>query len=150
MSQLAINLTGIFSILGVLCLISLALQLVARIQKRVRFGIDDYLSLVSMVLLVAMLFELILYWDHSIEETGLDAQKFIIVNQANNVLMDLVILVLQIPVIWNLRRVWQDKLALNGVFALGAFVCFASINRIVALFWIILTDPAFTVYQTTL
>ncbi|KAG0154559.1 hypothetical protein PDIDSM_127 [Penicillium digitatum] len=94
--------------------------------------------------------ELMEYWDHSIEETGLDAQKFIIVNQANNVLMDLVILVLQIPVIWNLRRVWQDKLALNGVFALGAFVCFASINRIVALFWIILTDPAFTVYQTTL
>lgn len=64
--------------------------------------------------------------------------------------MDFVILILPIPMIWNLHRAWQDKLALNGVFALGAFVCFASIYRIVVLFWISPTDPTFTVYQATL
>lgn len=64
--------------------------------------------------------------------------------------MDFVILVLPIPMIWNLHRAWQDKLALNGVFALGTFVCFASIYRIVVLFWISPSDPTFTVYQATL
>lgn len=64
--------------------------------------------------------------------------------------MDFVILALPIPMIWNLHRAWQDKLALNGVFALGAFVCFASIYRIVVLFWISPTDPTYTVYQATL
>ena len=64
--------------------------------------------------------------------------------------MDFVILILPIPMIWNLHRAWQDKLALNGVFALGTFVCFASIYRIVVLFWISPTDPTFTVYQATL
>lgn len=64
--------------------------------------------------------------------------------------MDFVILILPIPMIWGLHRAWQDKLALNGVFALGAFVCFASIYRIVVLFWISPTDPTYTVYQATL
>jgi hypothetical protein len=64
--------------------------------------------------------------------------------------MDFVILILPIPMIWNLHRAWQDKLALNGVFALGAFVCFASVYRIVVLFWISPTDPTYTVYQATL
>lgn len=64
--------------------------------------------------------------------------------------MDFVILALPIPMIWNLHRAWQDRLALNGVFALGAFVCFASIYRIVVLFYISPTDPTYTVYQATL
>ena len=50
----------IISVLVSLCLISVVLRVVARIRRRVGFGIDDYLSMVSMVLLVAMLVELIL------------------------------------------------------------------------------------------
>lgn len=64
--------------------------------------------------------------------------------------MDFVILALPVPMIWNLQRAWQDKLALNGVFALGGFVCFASIYRIVVLFWINPADTTYTVYQATL
>ncbi|KAL4786632.1 hypothetical protein BJX76DRAFT_354991 [Aspergillus varians] len=90
------------------------------------------------------------YWDHTIKGSCFDSNKFIIVNQVFNVIMDFVILALPIPMIWNLQRAWQDKLALNGVFALGAFVCFASIYRIVVLFWISPTDTTFTVYQATL
>jgi hypothetical protein len=90
------------------------------------------------------------YWDHSIAGQCFNAQEFIIVNQGFNVFMDFVILALPVPMIWNLHRAWQDKLALNGVFALGAFVCFASIYRIVVLFWISPTDPTYTVYQATL
>lgn len=50
----------IISVLVSLCLISVVIRVVARLQRRVRFGIDDYLSMVSMVLLIAMLIELIL------------------------------------------------------------------------------------------
>ncbi|KAL5336834.1 hypothetical protein BJX70DRAFT_260695 [Aspergillus crustosus] len=90
------------------------------------------------------------YWDHSVNGTCFDSNKFIIVNQIFNVIMDFVILALPVPMIWNLQRAWQDKLALNGVFALGGFVCFASIYRIVVLFWIDPADITYTVYQATL
>ncbi|KAJ5404202.1 hypothetical protein N7509_004073 [Penicillium cosmopolitanum] len=228
----------IVSVLVSLCLISVVARMVARYRRRVGFGIDDYLSLLSMVLMIAMLIELILwcsiggngthvnlldtktlmnywkiflanqftyfilcpcikislicfyrrvfttpkfqqftfglncligawglgiflacagqciplraYWDHSVPGKCFDANVFFIVNQAFNIVMDFVILILPIPMIWGLHRSWQDKLALNGVFALGAFVCFASIYRIVVLFWISPTDPTYTVYQATL
>lgn len=80
----------------------------------------------------------------------MDQNKFLITNQVFNVIIDFVILALPIPMIWNLQRAWQDKLALNGVFALGIFVCFASIYRIVVLFWINPADNTYTVYQATL
>jgi uncharacterized membrane protein len=50
----------IISVLVSLCLISVVMRVVARLHRRVRFGVDDYLSMISMVLLVAMLIELIL------------------------------------------------------------------------------------------
>ncbi|KAJ5218124.1 uncharacterized protein N7498_000223 [Penicillium cinerascens] len=228
----------IVTVLVALCFISVVMRVVARLQRRVGLGVDDYLSIVSMVLMTAMLIELCLwctiggngahvktldaetmmnywkiflanqftyfvlcpaikisiicfyrrvfttpkfrtftfglncligawglviflacagqcrplraYWDTSVKGTCFDANEFFIVNQAFNVLMDFIILVLPIPMIWGLHRAWQDKLALNGVFALGTFVCFASIYRIVVLFWISPVDPTYTVYQATL
>lgn len=47
-------------VLVFLCLISVVLRVVARMRRRIGFGIDDYLSVVSMVLLLAMLVELVL------------------------------------------------------------------------------------------
>lgn len=47
-------------VLVFLCLVSVVLRVVARMRRRVGFGIDDYLSVVSMVLLLAMLVELVL------------------------------------------------------------------------------------------
>ncbi|KAL2870082.1 uncharacterized protein BJX67DRAFT_378628 [Aspergillus lucknowensis] len=203
------------------------LRVFARFRRRVSLGVDDYLCFASVILLLAMLIELILwvliggngahqtqiflanqftyfilspaikisivcfygrvftvkpfqwasfaintliaawgaaiflacalqcrplnsYWDNSVPGTCFDSNKFIIVNQVFNVIMDFVILALPVPMIWNLQRAWQDKLALNGVFALGGFVCFASIYRIVVLFWIDPADITYTVYQATL
>lgn len=48
----------IVTVLVALCFISVALRVVARLQRRVGFGVDDYLSVVSMVLMIAMLIEL--------------------------------------------------------------------------------------------
>ncbi|KFZ12073.1 hypothetical protein V501_04395 [Pseudogymnoascus sp. VKM F-4519 (FW-2642)] len=90
------------------------------------------------------------YWDKSIEAHCINGNVFFIVNQGFNVVMDFVILALPLPIIFNLKRAWQDKLALTGIFALGGFVCFASIYRIVVLFYIDPADPTHTVYRATL
>ncbi|KAJ5625503.1 hypothetical protein N7510_001812 [Penicillium lagena] len=229
----------IVSVLVSLCLISVVLRVVARLRRQVGFGVDDYLSMLALVLIFGMLVELALwcsiggngahfdtldgqtltnyykiflanqftyflvcpcikisiicfyrrvfttskkfqhftfglncligawglgiflacagqcrplraYWDSNVEGNCFDSTLFFIVNQVFNVAMDFVILALPVPMIWNLHRAWQDKLALNGVFALGAFVCFASLYRIVVLFWISPADPTYTVYQATL
>lgn len=48
----------IVTVLVALCLISVVLRVVARMRRRVAFGVDDYLSVVSLVLMIAMLIEL--------------------------------------------------------------------------------------------
>jgi hypothetical protein len=48
----------IVTVLVALCFISVVLRVVARLQRRVGFGVDDYLSVLSMVLMIAMLIEL--------------------------------------------------------------------------------------------
>lgn len=48
----------IVTVLVALCFISVVLRIVARLQRRVGFGVDDYLSVISMVLMIAMLIEL--------------------------------------------------------------------------------------------
>ncbi|KFX91702.1 hypothetical protein V490_05780 [Pseudogymnoascus sp. VKM F-3557] len=90
------------------------------------------------------------YWDHTIKSTCINGNVFFIVNQGFNVVMDFVILALPLPIIFSLKRAWQDKVALSGIFALGGFVCFASIYRIVVLFYIDPVDPTHTVYRATL
>ncbi|KFX92796.1 hypothetical protein O988_07117 [Pseudogymnoascus sp. VKM F-3808] len=90
------------------------------------------------------------YWDKSVDAKCIDGNTYFIVNQTFNVVMDFVILGLPLPIIWRLKRVWQDKLALSFVFALGGFVCFASVYRIVVLFYIDPGDTTYTVYQATL
>ncbi|EAW15231.1 uncharacterized protein ACLA_058930 [Aspergillus clavatus NRRL 1] len=232
------SMIAIVSTLVGLSVISVILRVVARKKRRVKLGADDYLCFLSIVMLIAMEIELILwvaiggngqhqadldmqtmmnfskiflanqftyfvlcpaikisiicfyrrlfntrrfhlvtlalsyliaawgaaiflacalqcrplraYWDRRIDGHCFDGNEFFIVNQAFNVVMDFVILALPVPMIWGLQRAWQDKLALNGVFALGTFVCFASIYRIVVLFWIKPYDTTYTVYQATL
>ena len=48
----------IVTVLVALCFISVVLRVVARLQRRVGFGVDDYLSVLSMVFMIAMLIEL--------------------------------------------------------------------------------------------
>ncbi|BCR87244.1 uncharacterized protein ACHE_31231A [Aspergillus chevalieri] len=232
------EMVAIVTVLVGVSFIAVLLRIFARFKRQVRFGVDDYLCFISMVLLFAMLIELGLwctiggdgkhqadldmttmlnfgkiflanqftyfllcpaiktsivcfyrrvfttqkfqhltfalntlivtwaagiviacglqcrpiesFWDPRVEGKCFDQNKFLVVNQIFNVVIDFVILALPVPMIWNLQRAWQDKLALNGVFALGIFVCFASIYRIVVLFWINPADTTYTVYEATL
>lgn len=68
------------------------------------------------------------YWDKSVDAVCIDGTKYFIVNQTFNVLMDFVILGLPLPIIWRLKRSWQDKLALSCVFALGG-LCVPSYSQ---------------------
>ncbi|PYH91019.1 integral membrane protein [Aspergillus ellipticus CBS 707.79] len=228
----------IVSVLVGLATVSTALRVVARLKRQTGFGLDDYLCFVSIVLMIGMLVELILwcdiggngyhvydlnprtielfyqiflanqftyfaltpaikisiicffrrlftterflrftfylstlialwstgiflacafqcrplraFWDNHVDGKCFNGMVFIIVNQAFNVVMDFVILAAPVPMIWSLHRSWQDKLALNAVFALGGFVCFASIYRIVVLFYIDSTDETYTIWKATL
>ncbi|KAA8651002.1 uncharacterized protein ATNIH1004_003693 [Aspergillus tanneri] len=90
------------------------------------------------------------FWDKTVEGDCFDGRRYIIVNQSFNVVMEFIILGCPVPMIWSLHRSWREKLALNGVFALGGFVCFASIYRIVVLFYIDPTDTTWTIYEATL
>ncbi|KAJ6787251.1 hypothetical protein PWT90_08172 [Aphanocladium album] len=92
------------------------------------------------------------YWDKRVDAKCIDGNRFFIVNQVFNVIMDFVLLALPLPIILRLNRSWRERIALAGVFALGGFisVCFASIFRIVVLFYIDANDTTYTVYQATL
>lgn len=121
--------------------------------QKITFGINLLIGLWGAAIFLACALQcrpMNAYWDKSIDGHCIDSTSFIIVNQGFNVITDFVILILPIPIIWGLQRAWQDKVALNGIFALGIFVCFASIYRIVTLFWMKPDDITYTVYQATL
>lgn len=123
------------------------------IFQRISFGLNCLIGSWGAAIFIACGLQcrpLRAYWDQTVDGKCFDGQLFIIVNQVFNVVMDFVILGLPVPMIWNLQRHWRDKLALNGVFAIGAFVCFASIYRIVTLFWMHPQDQTWTIFQASL
>lgn len=48
----------IISVLVALAFVAVVMRLVARFRRRVGFGVDDYLSIVSLALMIGMLIEL--------------------------------------------------------------------------------------------
>lgn len=90
--------------------------------------------------------------------------KFVQGIQGINVVLDLVILVMPVPMVWGLKRPWQDRVALLAVFLLGGLyvytfcdlngkltkfcsVCGASIYRLVALFQIDASDITYSIHD---
>ncbi|KAE8384489.1 hypothetical protein BDV23DRAFT_177019 [Aspergillus alliaceus] len=65
--------------------------------------------------------------------TCINMTAFWYANAAFNILSDLVIIVLPVPVISNLQLPLKSKVALCGIFAVGIFVCITSILRITTL-----------------
>jgi hypothetical protein len=59
------------------------------------------------------------YWDQSVNGHCFDALKFVLGVQGVNIFLDVAILCLPLPMVWGLRRAWQERLALSGVFLLG-------------------------------
>lgn len=77
------------------------------------------------------------YWQPLLQQHCIDSQKFYWANGISNLLLDVMILCLPIPMIWKLQMSMRSKISLTGVFALGAFICVASILRITYLWFIV-------------
>ncbi|BDD56021.1 hypothetical protein MPDQ_003243 [Monascus purpureus] len=217
-----LEMIGIISALVGVATIAVILRIIARLKRRLHFGVDDYLCFTALVLLYGMFVELILWCTiggngaHDADITPQTRRNFYRIFLSNqflyfvlcpvvkisivcfyrrvfsiprfqqfsfglnclmgtwsagiffacagqcrplraywdhsvfNVVMDFVILGMPIPIIWRLQKAWHEKLELTAVFAVGGFVCFASIYRIVVLFYIDPADTTYTVYKATL
>ncbi|KAI1378068.1 hypothetical protein F4677DRAFT_34528 [Hypoxylon crocopeplum] len=71
------------------------------------------------------------YWDHDPSGKCLDSNLLGWMNSIGNIVTDVVILVLPIPVVWRLNLKRGRKWAVIGIFGLGFFTCIVSICRLV-------------------
>ncbi|KAK2740127.1 hypothetical protein FQN57_006242 [Myotisia sp. PD_48] len=72
-------------------------------------------------------------WNKALPGTCINLTAFWYANAASNIITDLIILCLPMPVIKMLRLPVRQRIALTMVFALGVFVCGTSIARMVTL-----------------
>ncbi|KAL9630780.1 MAG: hypothetical protein Q9164_006247 [Protoblastenia rupestris] len=74
------------------------------------------------------------FWDRSIKNPKcFDLIAFSLANGISNLLTDVMILLLPIPMVWRLHMDKKQKLTLTFIFLLGIFVCAISIVRIITL-----------------
>ena len=59
------------------------------------------------------------FWDPAVNGHCFNALQYILGVQGVNIALDFAILCLPMPLVWSLRRPWQDKVALSVVFLLG-------------------------------
>ncbi|KAI8961472.1 hypothetical protein F5Y11DRAFT_227402 [Daldinia sp. FL1419] len=125
---------------------SLFLQYYRLIQEVPRYRVF-YLSIMAVVggWLIAQEFTLIFpcspvedYWSFKPDRKCLDSDLIGWMNAVGNIITDLIILVLPIPVVWRLNLKKGRRWAVLGIFALGFFTCIVSICRMV--FFAMVTD----------
>ncbi|KAL8952372.1 MAG: hypothetical protein Q9222_001708 [Ikaeria aurantiellina] len=76
--------------------------------------------------------------------TCVDLSTLLLVTAITNIVTDVAILVLPMPVVWNLHIQRSQKVAVTGIFLLGSFVCIASIIRAHYLHRVVSPDPQWT------
>ncbi|KAI5928374.1 hypothetical protein F4810DRAFT_1123 [Camillea tinctor] len=84
------------------------------------------------------------FWDHDVPGTCIDQNAFYLASAIINVVGDVAVLALPLPVVWRLQTSRSKKWSLSFLFLLGAFVCVASIFRIIAVTQIDPDDFTFT------
>ncbi|CAL5869863.1 uncharacterized protein PFLUO_LOCUS4094 [Penicillium psychrofluorescens] len=73
------------------------------------------------------------YTNPAAEGSCIDVPEFFLVNGVIAVLIDLMILCVPVPIIWNLQMPRSQRAAVIGILFLGGFVCVAGIVRVVVL-----------------
>ncbi|KAI5859800.1 hypothetical protein GGS23DRAFT_583685 [Durotheca rogersii] len=71
------------------------------------------------------------FWNSDLPGTCMDGNLIGWMNGVGNIVTDLIILVLPIPVVWRLNLKRGRRWAVLGIFALGFFTCVVSICRLV-------------------
>lgn len=69
------------------------------------------------------------YWNRTLPARCLQDQDVQITNAIGNIITDVTLLALPIPIIWKLNLSLERKLALTGIFGLGFFGCIVSMLR---------------------
>ncbi|KAL8655068.1 MAG: hypothetical protein Q9210_001129 [Variospora velana] len=93
------------------------------------------------------------YWSKYTRKTQgscLNLTMLLIVTASTNIVTDVALLVLPMPVLWNLKIERSQKFALSGIFLLGGFVCVASITRAPYLTGVVTVDPQWTAVDASI
>ncbi|KAK8041418.1 hypothetical protein PG994_014425 [Apiospora phragmitis] len=97
------------------------------------FALSTAILLVNFFTFTFQCWPIARFWDEAIAVGGCIAQtEFYLASAIVNVVGDVVVLVLPLPVVWSLHTSQSKKWSLSFLFMLGAFVCVASIFRILA------------------
>ncbi|KAM0803703.1 hypothetical protein BDR22DRAFT_902287 [Usnea florida] len=71
------------------------------------------------------------FWNRNIQNARcFDLARVTIISGVLNILTDVLILCLPVPMVWGLRTTFAQKVTVTGMFLLGIFVCAISIVRI--------------------
>ncbi|CAF9942111.1 hypothetical protein IMSHALPRED_003206 [Imshaugia aleurites] len=82
------------------------------------------------------------FWNHYIQGAKcINLPRFTVVSGVLNLLTDVMILCLPIPMVWGLNTTKTQKVTLTGIFLLGIFVCIISIVRISKIAAVNYDDP---------
>ncbi|KAF2772617.1 hypothetical protein EJ03DRAFT_348572 [Teratosphaeria nubilosa] len=84
------------------------------------------------------------FWNKHQPGRCMNEVEFFRWNGVSNLILDILILALPLPMVWNLQLRLKQKLALSCIFAVGAFACLASIFRIAQFQKSKQSDPTYT------
>ncbi|RYP15842.1 hypothetical protein DL765_005456 [Monosporascus sp. GIB2] len=79
-------------------------------------------------------------WDYDIPGTCFNRPALFFANAGLNIFQDFVIYVLPSPMLWNVQLPVKQRIALIGVFVVGAFVCITGIIRVPTLWDAVSSD----------
>ena len=71
-------------------------------------------------------------WNPTFAGTCLNLPQLFRAGTIANLLMDVIILCLPLPVLQSLKLAWRDRLMVFGVFLIGSLVCVVALLRIIA------------------
>ncbi|RYP41248.1 hypothetical protein DL769_011622 [Monosporascus sp. CRB-8-3] len=81
-------------------------------------------------------------WDYSIPGTCFNRPALFFANAGLNIFQDFVIYILPSPMLWNVQLPVKQRIALIGVFVVGAFVCITGIIRVPTLWDAVSSEDA--------
>ncbi|KAF3762737.1 hypothetical protein M406DRAFT_18111, partial [Cryphonectria parasitica EP155] len=88
------------------------------------------------------------FWNKAQAGRCFNEVNFFRANGITNMLLDITVLILPLPMVWRLDLELRQKLAVTGMFLLGSFVCVTSILRILAFRTSKQSDPTYTTIDT--
>ncbi|ORY57009.1 uncharacterized protein BCR38DRAFT_355377 [Pseudomassariella vexata] len=89
-----------------------------------------------------------LLWDRSQPGNCIDEVNFFRSNGIVNMLLDVIVFCLPLPMVWRLHMGFRQRLVSTGIFLLGGFVCVVSILRIITFDHMNPTDFTYTNVHT--